>query len=184
MTENSIEKETEKEINLISIDEALYDKAGKLLEELRASGLRIAFAESCTGGMLAAALTAHPGASDVLEMSFVTYCDRAKNLLVNVPDDVLAKFTAVSAHTAAAMAAGALLQSGADIAVSVTGLAGPGGGTESRPVGLVYIGVAGMGETMAYRCYFAGDRDMVRMQAALTAIRLAGKRVTDGVGVN
>ncbi len=178
------EKNTKKEINLISIDKALYDTVGRLLKRLRESGLHIAFAESCTGGMLAAALTEHPGASDVLEMSFVTYCDRAKNFLVSVPNDVLAKFTAVSAHTAAAMAAGALSQSGADIAVSVTGLAGPGGGTASRPVGLVYIGVAGAGETMAYRCYFAGDRDMVRMQAAFTAIKLAEKRVVACVDAN
>lgn len=154
------------------LNQRIYNTAGELLAVLRYRGLRITFAESCTGGLLAAALTEHAGSSEVLEMAFVTYCDRAKSGLLGVPEDVLASYTAVSAHTAAAMAEGALKRSGADLAISVTGLAGPGGGSGKRPVGLVYIGIAGLGHTAVLRCRFCGDRSAVRSQAALKALRL------------
>lgn len=161
----------------MTINDAICGASAELLALLRRSGMRIAFAESCTGGLLASALTHHPGASEALEMSFVTYCDRAKNEVLGVPQQVLDAYTAVSAHTAAAMAEGALVRSGADIAVSVTGLAGPGGGTAERPVGLVYIGIAGLGALAAYCCCFPGDRAAVRAQAALKALQLARQRI-------
>lgn len=162
-----------------TLDDCIDVLAGELLAVLRRSGRRIVFAESCTGGRLAAALTEHAGASEVLEMSFVTYCDRAKAELLGVREDILSAYTAVSAHTAAAMAEGALRRSRADLAVAVTGVAGPGGGSESRPVGLVYIGLAGLGGTAVCRYYFPGDRAAVRAQAVWCALRLALGRAAE-----
>ena len=127
--------------------------------------------------MLAAAFTANDGASAALRQAYVTYCDDAKALLLGVSTQTLAACTAVSAQTAAEMARGAAEKAKADVAISVTGLAGPGGGTAEQPVGLVFIGVAVGGSVKAYRCQFAGGRDMVRLQAALTAYRLANEAV-------
>jgi PncC family amidohydrolase len=154
-------------------------QAARLLALLLEKRQKIAFAESCTGGMLAAALTAQAGASEVLEMSFVTYCDRAKNLLLGVPAEDLAAYTAVSHQVAAAMARGAWIRSGADIAVSVTGIAGPGGGTAEQPVGLVYLGIAAGDEVRVARCHFPGGRNAVREQATLTGLRMAIRQLAE-----
>lgn len=116
--------------------------AGRLLTLLLAEGLRVSFAESCTGGLAAAAFTACPGASAALEMSFVTYCDRAKAQLLAVPPAMLARHTAVSAPVARAMALGAQKAAGADLALAVTGLAGPGADELGRQPGLVYLAAA------------------------------------------
>lgn len=126
-------------------------------------GLTLATAESCTGGMIAAALTAVPGSSRVVERGFVTYSNRAKEELLGVPGELLARHGAVSEEVARAMAEGALARSPVDLAVSVTGIAGPTGGTADKPMGLVYIAGARRGRPAAVeRHLFAGDRDAVR----------------------
>ncbi len=150
-----------------SLAQAIIDKAG-------AEGVMVASAESCTGGMIAAALTDVPGASAIFERGFVTYTNEAKTEMLGVPADVIAKRGAVSGAVARAMAKGALLNSRADVAVSVTGIAGPSGGTVRKPVGLVWFGLADSnGLTRVERRVFAdGSRDFVRTKATETALHL------------
>jgi nicotinamide-nucleotide amidase len=124
------------------IDAQLREAATRVLERCRARGLHVATAESCTGGLVAAALTEIPGSSDVVDCGFVTYSDEAKRAMLGVPAATLKRYGAVSAQTAKAMAAGALKNSHADLAVSITGIAGPGGGSKQKPVGLVHFGAA------------------------------------------
>jgi nicotinamide-nucleotide amidase len=155
----------------------LVRMAGKVIEANRAVGLRIAVAESCTGGLVGAALTEIPGSSDVFEGGFLTYSNEAKQRFLGVSSDVLETFGAVSVATAWAMARNALQKSGADVAVAITGIAGPGGGTPKKPVGTVVFGRARKGgdpddvdaDTRAF-----GDlgRGGVRLQAALCALEL------------
>jgi len=155
----------------------LIDAARKAVEANRALGRRVAVAESCTGGLVAAALTEIPGASDVFEIGFVTYSNAAKLQLLKVSADVLDTFGAVSIAVAWSMAQGALEQSGADVAVAITGIAGPGGGTEKKPVGTVVFARAEKGgdrsDVHADRKQF-GDlgRGGIRLQAALCALEL------------
>lgn len=157
------------------MDLAAYTEkqAARLLQKLTADGKTITFAESCTGGLLAAGFTAAPGASAALKQSYVTYCDEAKAELLGVSPAALAAYTAVSAPVAAQMAQGARRRAGADLAISVTGLAGPGGGTAEQPVGLVYIGAAWAGGVAVKRFCFPGGRDLVRMQAVAAAYHWA-----------
>ena len=145
-----------------------------LLEAYRRRGWRLATAESCTGGLIAAGLSEIPGASDVLDCGFVTYSNAAKHDLLDVPNDLIASVGAVSAEVAEAMAMGALARSNADIAVSTTGIAGPGGGTPEKPVGLVYLGTArrGGGPARHERHLFAGDRTAIRLATVDAAIAL------------
>src|SRR5690348_9817071 len=117
----------------------LRERAKRLLDLYRANGMRVAAAESCTGGLVAAALTAIAGSSDVVECGFVTYSNAAKQKLLGVPATILGRYGAVSGETAAAMAKGALKRSSAELAVSITGIAGPGGGSKRKPVGLVHF---------------------------------------------
>jgi nicotinamide-nucleotide amidase len=119
--------------------EALLAQARQLLERARDGGLRIVTAESCTGGLIAALLTEIPGSSDVMERGFITYSNEAKEDLLGVPGDLIHQYGAVSEPVVRAMAEGALKHSLAHVAVAVTGVAGPGGGTAEKPVGLVYI---------------------------------------------
>lgn len=146
----------------------------KLLDEFKQRGWRLATAESCTGGLIAAALSEIPGASDVLDSGFVTYSNTAKHDLLDVPKDLIASAGAVSAEVAEAMAMGALAHSSADIAVSATGIAGPGGGTPDKPVGLVYLGTArrGAGPARHERHLFVGDRTAIRLATVDAAIAL------------
>ncbi len=123
-------------------DPETLNLAESVLAACRSRDWRVATAESCTGGLVAAALTAIAGASDVVERGFVTYSNEAKIELLGVPAETIAAHGAISAQTAAAMARGAVARAGVDLAVSVTGIAGPGGGTAQKPVGLVYLGVA------------------------------------------
>ena len=147
--------------------------ATSVLNAYRKRGLRIATAESCTGGMIAAALTDVAGSSDVFERGFVTYSNDAKQELIAVPPTILATYGAVSAETAEAMARGALARSRADVTISVTGIAGPGGGSAEKPVGLVWFGVARkVGENMMVREVFAGDRAAIRQAAVARALEL------------
>ena len=144
-----------------------------VLARCRAQGWTLATAESCTGGMVAAALTDIAGASDVVERGFVTYSNRAKSELLGVPKELIEKHGAVSAETAAAMAQGALAKAPVDIAVAVTGIAGPSGGTKEKPVGLVYFGVARSGgKILTERQIFKGDRTDIRRAAAARALEL------------
>jgi nicotinamide-nucleotide amidase len=149
-------------------DPEILALAEAVLAACRARRWRVATAESCTGGLVAAALTAIPGASDVVERGFVTYANAAKSELLGVPAEAIAAHGAISAETCAAMATGAVARAGVELAVAVTGLAGPGGGTRQKPVGLVYVGVAAKdGAPRVERRIFTGDRTQVR-QAALT----------------
>lgn len=147
--------------------------AEKTLAAARAKELKITAAESCTGGLIAGALTEIAGSSDVFERGFVTYSNQSKQDLLGVEEDTLIAFGAVSAETAAEMADGALDSSLADVAVSVTGVAGPGGGTSAKPVGLVYMGVASSdGAVRTFSHHFTGDRAAVRLAAVQKALEL------------
>lgn len=149
-----------------------------VLRLLRERGLTLATAESCTGGLVAARLTDVPGSSDVFVGSVVAYADGVKAAALGVPDDVLAAHGAVSAETAAAMAAGARARLRADVAVAVTGIAGPGGGSPQKPVGLVFCHAAGPGGERALRLDLRGDRETVRARAAVAALHLVRTLVT------
>jgi nicotinamide-nucleotide amidase len=127
------------------IDPRLEERAALLLARLRTLGLKAATAESCTGGLVAGTLTAVPGSSDVVERGFVTYSNEAKSELLGIPASLIAEHGAVSEPVARAMAEGAVARSLADVAVGVTGVAGPGGGTAAKPVGLVHFAAARRG---------------------------------------
>ena len=149
-----------------------------LLDLYRTRRLRIATAESCTGGMIAAALTDIAGSSDVFERGFVTYSNEAKTQQVGVSADLIAHHGAVSVHVAREMAAGALKYSAADVAVAVTGIAGPGGGSEVKPVGLVYIAVARRdGDPAIERHQFRGDRAEVRKATVERALEMLAEAI-------
>ncbi len=151
----------------------LIAKAEALLEVYRRAGLKIATAESCTGGLIAGCLTEIPGASDVVERGFLTYSNEAKHDLLGVPMALIRAHGAVGAEVAEAMAAGALERSAADAVVSATGIAGPGGATADKPVGLVYLGAARRGlAPMHQRHVFAGERGAVRLAAVEAALDL------------
>jgi len=146
------------------------DVAG-LLDLYRQHGLKIATAESCTGGLVAATLTAVGGSSDVFERGWVTYSNQAKSESLGVPAELIADKGAVSSEVAEAMARGALRRAQADVAISITGIAGPGGGSADKPVGLVFIGLARKdGWSQVERCEFPGDRDAVRRQTVARAL--------------
>lgn len=139
----------------------------KILIEKR---LRITTAESCTGGMIASRIINVPDASKVFDAGFITYADFAKSKFIEVSPELIEKYGVVSEEVAAAMANGAAKQSGADVAISTTGIAGPGGGTEKLPVGTVCFGYYVQGKTVTETCHFEGDRQTVREQAAAFAI--------------
>jgi len=156
----------------------LLKHAENLIEAYRRTGERIATAESCTGGLIAATLTEIAGASDVLERGFVTYSNAAKTELLGVPAELIAEVGAVSPEVAEAMAAGALSASAAEVAVSVTGIAGPGGATADKPVGLVYLGICRRGGRAAHqRHLFAGDRTAVRRASVAAAFALLASQI-------
>jgi nicotinamide-nucleotide amidase len=151
----------------------LDEQAAALLKRFEAKGWRIATAESCTGGLVAALLTEIPGSSSVVERSFVTYSNEAKTEMLGVPADLIAQVGAVSEAVARAMAEGALARSRADVAVAVTGIAGPGGATATKPVGLVHFAVARPGSTTALeRRYGDLGRGIVRERAVEEALKL------------
>jgi nicotinamide-nucleotide amidase len=151
------------------------------VDALRARGFRIVTAESCTGGLIAALLTSIAGSSDVVERGFVTYSNEAKTDLLGVPVEMLAQHGAVSAPTAEAMARGALAHSRADVAVSVTGIAGPGGGSAQKPVGLVFLAVA-----TAQQCevvemrYGPQSRDEIREKSVVRALEMVRSVTGEG----
>ena len=149
-----------------------------MLDACRGAGLRLAVAESCTGGLIAGCLTAVPGASDVVERGFVAYTNESKQDLLGVPAALIEALGAVSAEVARAMAEGALDGSQAQIAVAVTGIAGPGGATDEKPLGLVHVAAARQGRATIHEEHvFDGDRDAVRMQAVEAALTLVMRLV-------
>jgi nicotinamide-nucleotide amidase len=151
----------------------LSELAEKVLEAFKAKGKMLATAESCTGGMVAAALTDIAGSSAVVERGFVTYTNRAKSQMLGVEPALIEAHGAVSREVAEAMARGALAHSAADVAVSVTGIAGPDGGSAEKPVGLVWFGLAAAGTpTTTDHAVFKGDRAAVRRQATEKALAL------------
>jgi nicotinamide-nucleotide amidase len=151
----------------------LLGLAESALAACRARGWHVATAESCTGGLVAAALTAIPGSSDVVERGFVTYSNAAKSELLGVPPATISAHGAVSAEAASAMAQGALGRAAADLAVSVTGIAGPGGGSAAKPVGLVFFGLARRnGPCRTERHVLPGGRTAVRGAAVRLALGL------------
>lgn len=144
-----------------------------LLDLCSSKSLTIATAESCTGGLLAACMTAVPGSSAVVERGFVTYSNEAKSELVGVPPSLIRQYGAVSAPVAEAMARGALEHAPVDLVASITGVAGPGGGTTLKPVGLVYIAVASREGSLEVReNHFQGDRKAVRIAATQVALEM------------
>jgi nicotinamide-nucleotide amidase len=147
--------------------------AARLVTMARARQWTITTAESCTGGLVAGAITAIPGASDVLECGFVTYSNAAKTRLLDVPAGLIGAVGAVSEAVARRMAAGARLRGNADLAVSVTGIAGPGGGSAAKPVGTVWFGLAGgRGELRTCQKLFTGNRDHIRAASVIFALEL------------
>jgi nicotinamide-nucleotide amidase len=156
------------------LPEATLDQARGVLAALEARGLTLATAESCTGGLIAAALTAIAGSSSVVMAGFVTYSNAAKMRMVGVGEATLATHGAVSEAVAREMAEGALRDAGVDVALSCTGIAGPGGATPGKPVGLVFIGCARRGAaTVVERHVFPGDRAAVRAATVAAALRMA-----------
>lgn len=159
------------------LSRTLVDKAREVVHANRSAGRRVAIAESCTGGLVSASITEIPGSSDVFEAGYVTYSNAAKIGQLKVSEDVVDTFGAVSIATAWAMARGALLASDADVAVAITGIAGPGGGSPAKPVGTVVFARAERdadpAKIVADQKYFdEPDRAGVRLQAALCALEL------------
>jgi nicotinamide-nucleotide amidase len=156
------------------IDDELRQAAARLLELCRSRGLKVATAESCTGGLVAGALTEIAGSSDVVDRGFVTYSNAAKHAMLGVPEATLAHQGAVSRETAEAMARGALGHADADLVVAVTGIAGPGGGSAAKPVGLVHFAAASRDGRSIARKRLYGDigRRQVRLRSVLEALAL------------
>jgi nicotinamide-nucleotide amidase len=155
------------------LPQSVLDEAESLLAACRAKGVKLATAESCTGGLIAAALTAIAGSSDVLDRGFVTYSNEAKQEMIGVPPELINRHGAVSEEVARAMADGAVSRSRAAIAISVTGCAGPGGGSADKPVGLVCFGLGRRGQApTSERRVFPGDRTAIRAAAVEHAFAL------------
>ncbi len=152
----------------------LLAEARRHIDVMRARALKLATAESCTGGLLAGLFTEIPGASDVFERGFVTYSNAAKVGDLGVDFDLLIRHGAVSAEVVRAMAAGALRASAADIAIAVTGIAGPGGGSPAKPVGLVHVGLAMRGRPTVHEEFRFGDpgRSAIRLNTIAEALRM------------
>lgn len=152
----------------------LVDDARQVIDLLRDHQLMLATAESCTGGLIAGLLTEIPGSSDVVERGYVTYSNAAKASCLGIEPQLIATYGAVSEEVARAMASGALAHSEADIAVSVTGVAGPGGGSAEKPVGLVHFGAARKGQPVLHLEKRFGDlgRSAIRLESVRTALDL------------
>lgn len=154
------------------MEQELFDAADAVLVACRKRGWMVATAESCTGGMVAAALTEIAGSSDVFNRGYVTYTNEAKHEMVGVPLPLFESVGAVSEEVARAMAEGARVTAGVDVACGITGVAGPGGGSDEKPVGLVHIAAASADQTLHERCLFDGDRHAVRLASAIKALEM------------
>ena len=147
----------------------LVTQLAELVQEKR---LKVCTAESCTGGLIAKSLTDLAGSSDWFERGFVTYSNQSKCEMIEVPESVIIEYGAVSEPVANAMARGALRNSAADVSIAVTGVAGPAGGTEEKPVGTVWIAVASEKQLVAKKYWFDGDREAIRIETMQTAIEM------------
>ena len=171
------ETEYMNKVKTIEYRQELEALAAKLVQKLTESKMKIATAESCTGGMVSAAITAVPGSSEVFDGGVASYANRIKHSIVGVSEETLEKFGAVSVQTAGEMSEGIIDAINADIGVGITGIAGPTGGSEEKPVGTVFISVSKReGEyisTRANHFLFHGDRTCVRLQSAINALEMA-----------
>ncbi|MBQ9156784.1 MAG: CinA family protein [Eubacterium sp.] len=149
----------------------------KIERILSSRKMTVTTAESCTGGLIAATLVNADGISEVFKEGYITYSNEAKMKLLGVKKETLDEHGAVSRETAREMAEGAARMAGADAAVAVTGIAGPGGGTEEKPVGLVYIGCTFQGKTIVKRCFFGGDRSHIRHSTVQEALQILYCRI-------
>ncbi len=157
----------------------LIKKAKFIVDDLKKAKRTLSTAESCTGGLLSALITEIPGSSEVFLSGYVTYCNKSKIETLTVPTYFIEDFGAVSSETAIAMAEGSLLIAHSDFAISITGIAGPDGGTLEKPVGLVFIALAVKNaKTSVYKFQFSGDRSSVRLQTVDTALELLKDRLT------
>ncbi|MGN0651327.1 MAG: CinA family protein [Oscillospiraceae bacterium] len=156
----------------------ITETAQRLVKLCTEKGIRVSTAESCTGGMISAAITAIPGSSAVIELGFCSYSNRIKQEFLGVSAETLDKYTEYSIQCAAEMAQGAKNAAGSDYAVSTTGVAGPAGGSERHPVGEVCIGISSPAGAHAQRYVFAGGRNDIRAQAALTALEMLIAEIT------
>jgi nicotinamide-nucleotide amidase len=151
----------------------IHDLARKVIESYSAHGRKIVTAESCTGGLVAAALTQIPGSSSVFERGFITYSNDSKTEVLAVMPEAIEEYGAVSEQSAESMAKGALEFSQADVSISVTGIAGPTGGSILKPIGLVYFGLATRNGVLFHsQSHFSGDRDNIRSAAVVEALKL------------
>lgn len=164
--------------NVIGFDE--QNLTDTLADYMNKSGKTLAIAESCTGGLISKMITDLPGSSNYFWGSIISYSNQAKEKLLNVKEQTLSKYGAVSEKTAREMVSGIIDISGADIGISITGIAGPGGGTTQKPVGLVYIGVAGPGFLKVKEMRFVGDRNAIRTLSAKTALDLLRRNLIPG----
>ena len=157
------------------ISDDVLGLASALIDRLRDEGLTIATAESCTGGLIAAAITAIAGSSDVMDSGFITYSNAAKTRMIGVPPELIERYGAVSEEVARAMASGAIANSAASLAVAVTGVAGPGGGSALKPVGLVHVAVARRDGAVVHIELRLGNigRHAVRVETVRAALTLA-----------
>jgi nicotinamide-nucleotide amidase len=165
------------------LGDRLYSRTGAPLEVVVGDLLRrrkatVAVAESCTGGMLGARFTSAAGSSEYFAGGFITYADALKRQLLGVPAATLQEFGAVSPETAEAMALGARARTGATYAIAITGIAGPGGGTEQKPVGLVYVAIADDAGTVVASRNFLGDRERIRVFTAQMALDFLRRRIS------
>ena len=157
----------------------LLHQAEIVLQQLRARNLTLAIAESCTGGLVSALLTEIPGSSDVFTHGYITYANQAKDDMIGVDRALIRTHGAVSKEVAIAMADGALKTSGASVSVSITGIAGPGGATAGKPVGLVHIASSRTGYSTLHGAHqFSGDRSAVRLQAVVAALELVQRQLS------
>jgi nicotinamide-nucleotide amidase len=183
--------ETGAELRADELEESLRESLGRylfadsetsvaalVLDACRARGLTLATAESCTGGMIAERLTAVPGSSEVFVGSVVAYSDEVKRTELGVGEEMLAAHGAVSAEVAATMATGVRTRLGTDVGVAATGIAGPGGGSDEKPVGLVYLHVETPSDRCGFEFQFPGDRDSIRRRATVTALHLVRRLLT------
>lgn len=159
----------------VNREEAFWEE--QIVALMREKNLTLAAAESCTGGMLSSRMIDVAGVSDVYKAGFVTYANEAKQKLIGVKEETLMKYGAVSEQTAREMVAGALRAAEADMAVAITGIAGPGGGTKEKPVGLVYIACGSAEDIVVERCLFDGSRSEIRQASAEHALEMLYREI-------
>ena len=163
------------------LDQAIRDTARRVLDECREAGVMLVTAESCTGGLVAGALTEIAGASDVVERGFVTYSYESKTAMLGVPAAMIAEHGAVSGPVARAMAEGALARSAAQLSIAVTGVAGPGSDSQAKPAGLVHLAAGRTGKGVIHEKFEFGDigRDAVRRASVAAALDLILRRLAE-----